>query len=56
LERLNVYRRIQEVIARDCPLLPIRDYVNVNVASNRVKDLHFSPQGWFPILIDVSLG
>jgi hypothetical protein len=29
--------------------------VNLNVASSRVKGLHFSPQGWFPVLIDVGL-
>jgi len=54
-ERLQIYRDAQEFIARACVLLPIRDYVNVNVASRRVKGLHFSPQGWFPVLIDVSL-
>ncbi len=54
-ERLELYRRIQEAIARECPLLPIRDYVNINVANNRVGGLYFSPQGWFPVLIDVSL-
>lgn len=54
-ERLELYRRAQEIIARDCVLLPLRDYVNVNVASTRVRNLHYSPQGWFPVLIDVSL-
>lgn len=54
-ERLDLYRRIQEEIVRECPILPIRDYVNVNVAGNRVKGLHFSPQGWFPVLIDAEL-
>jgi peptide/nickel transport system substrate-binding protein len=54
-ERLELYRRAQEIIARECVLLPLRDYVNLNVASNRVNGLHFSPQGWFPVLIDVSL-
>jgi peptide/nickel transport system substrate-binding protein len=54
-ERLELYRLVQEAIARECPVLPIRDYVNLNVASSRVKGLHFSPQGWFPVLIDVGL-
>jgi peptide/nickel transport system substrate-binding protein len=54
-ERLELYKRIQAVIARECPILPIRDYVNVNLANNRVKGLHYSSQGWFPVLIDVSL-
>jgi ABC-type transport system substrate-binding protein len=55
-DRIKLYGRIQEIIARECAILPIRDYVNVNVAAERVKGLHFSPQGWFPALIDVSLG
>jgi peptide/nickel transport system substrate-binding protein len=54
-ERKELYRRVQEAIARECAILPLRDYVNLNVASNRVKGLHFSPQGWVPLLIDVSL-
>jgi peptide/nickel transport system substrate-binding protein len=54
-DRLDLYRRIQEAIARECAVLPIRDYVNLNVASPRVKGLHFSPQGWFPVLIDASM-
>ena len=28
---------------------------DLNVAAARVKGLHYSPQGWFPVLIDVSL-
>jgi peptide/nickel transport system substrate-binding protein len=54
-ERLDAYREIQTELASQFVLLPIRDYVNVNVALRRVKGLHFSAQGWFPILIDVSL-
>jgi peptide/nickel transport system substrate-binding protein len=54
-DRLGLYREAQEIIARECVLLPVRDYVNLNVAGNRVKGLRFSPQGWFPVLIDVSL-
>ncbi|MBN1440561.1 MAG: hypothetical protein JW929_14230 [Anaerolineales bacterium] len=55
-ERLELYRKVQETIAQECALLPIRDYVNLNVAAARVQGLRFSPQGWFPILIDVELG
>jgi peptide/nickel transport system substrate-binding protein len=54
-ERLELYGRIQETIALEYAVLPIRDHVNVNVAGNRVKGLSFSPQGWFPILIDVTV-
>jgi peptide/nickel transport system substrate-binding protein len=53
--RLELYRRAQEVIARECAILPLRDYVNLNVAAGRVKGLRFSPHGWFPVLIDVEL-
>jgi peptide/nickel transport system substrate-binding protein len=54
-DRLAFYREAQEIFARECVLLPVRDYVNLNVAGNNVQGLHFSPQGWFPVLIDVSL-
>jgi peptide/nickel transport system substrate-binding protein len=54
-DRLAFYRQAQEEIAAQSLLLPVRDYVNLNVANNRVKDLHYSAQGWFPVLIDVSL-
>jgi peptide/nickel transport system substrate-binding protein len=54
-QRLDLYRQAQEMIARECLILPLRDYVNINVAHNRVKGLSFSPQGWFPILIDVDM-
>ncbi len=53
--RQDLYRRAQAIIAEECLILPIRDYVNINVANSRVKGLTFSPQGWFPVLIDVSL-
>jgi peptide/nickel transport system substrate-binding protein len=54
-DRLDLYRQIQERIAGGYLLLPIRDYVNLNVASSKVEGLRYSAQGWFPILIDVSL-
>ncbi|MGB7537202.1 MAG: ABC transporter substrate-binding protein [Anaerolineales bacterium] len=54
-QRLDLYRQAQEIIAQECLILPIRDYVNVNVAHNRVKNLTFSPQGWFPVLIDAAM-
>ncbi len=53
--RQDLYRRAQAIIAEECLVLPIRDYVNLNVAGSRVKGLTFSPQGWFPVLIDVEM-
>jgi peptide/nickel transport system substrate-binding protein len=54
-DRLDLYSQAQEEIAARYLILPIRDYVNLNVAGNRVKGLRYSAQGWFPILIDVSV-
>jgi hypothetical protein len=34
-------------------LIPIRDPVNLNAASERVAGLHFDAHGWFPLLHDV---
>jgi hypothetical protein len=31
-------------------VLPIRDYVNLNVASAAVENLSYDAQGWFPLL------
>jgi peptide/nickel transport system substrate-binding protein len=54
-QRIDLYRNIQEVIAGECAILPIRDYVNINVANVRVRGLSYSAQGWFPLLIDVEI-
>ncbi len=55
-DRLEIYLQIQTEIASQYLVLPIRDYVNLNAAARRVQGLHFTAQGWFPVLIDVSLG
>jgi peptide/nickel transport system substrate-binding protein len=55
-DRLEFYRQAQIEIASQYLILPIRDYVNLNVAARRVQGLHFTAQGWFPVLIDVDLG
>jgi peptide/nickel transport system substrate-binding protein len=54
-QRLEAYHQAQDEIAAQYLLIPIRDYVNLNVAGNRVHGLHYSAQGWFPVLIDVTL-
>jgi len=55
-DRLALYRQAQTEIASQYLILPIRDYVNLNVAARRVQGLHFTAQGWFPVLIDMGLG
>ncbi len=53
--RWDDYRAVQAEIASEYLILPIRDYVNLNVANRRVTGLHYSAQGWFPVLIDLGL-
>jgi peptide/nickel transport system substrate-binding protein len=53
--RLDLYAQIAERVREEALLLPIRDYVNLVVANNRLQGLRFSAQGWFPYLIDLSL-
>ncbi len=36
-------------------VLPIRDYVNLNVSRARVKGLQYDRRAWFPWLYDVYL-
>jgi hypothetical protein len=36
-------------------VLPVRDYVNLNLAHAEAQGLRFDAQGWFPWLIDVRL-
>ena len=51
-----LYAQIQRAIMEQALVLPLRDYVNLNVARAEVQGLHFDAQGWFPWLIDVRLG
>jgi len=53
--RAQLYLQAAELIRDQALILPIRDYVNLVVANARVLDLHFSAQGWFPLLIDLQL-
>jgi hypothetical protein len=41
------------MIMDEALIIPIRDYVNLNVASSKVKGLQYAIQGWFPWLYDV---
>jgi peptide/nickel transport system substrate-binding protein len=54
-ERQSYYDDFSERAGNHWLLLPIRDYVNLVLSQTNVEGLRFSPQGWFPYLIDVSL-
>ena len=54
-ERATIYARIQRSIMDQALIIPIRDYVNLNGVSARVKGLRFDAQGWFPWLYDAKL-
>jgi peptide/nickel transport system substrate-binding protein len=53
VRRAQLYEKIQKKIMDEALIIPIRDYVNLNVASVRVKGLRYSLQGWFPWIYDV---
>jgi peptide/nickel transport system substrate-binding protein len=53
--RAALYEQVAGKIREQALILPVRDYVNLVVASARVLDLRFSAQGWFPHLIDLRL-
>jgi peptide/nickel transport system substrate-binding protein len=53
-EREALYSQIQLRVMEEALVLPIRDYVNLNGISDRVYELRFDAQGWFPWLIDVT--
>jgi len=54
-ERIALYSIVQRRVMDLALVIPIRDYVNLNGASNRVQNLRYDAQGWFPWLIDVTL-
>lgn len=54
-ERDLLYAQIQRRVMEQALVLPVRDYVNLNVARAEVRGLRFDAQGWFPWLVDVSL-
>ncbi len=51
--RRELYAQVQQTVMEQALIIPIRDYVNLNVASSKVKGLRYSLQGWFPWLYDV---
>ncbi|MBC7241321.1 MAG: ABC transporter substrate-binding protein [Anaerolineae bacterium] len=52
-KRAELYAKAQVRIMEQALIIPIRDYVNLNGASAKVKGLRYSLQGWFPWLYDV---
>jgi len=54
-QRSELYAEAQQRIMELALLVPIRDPVNLNSASGRVKGLRFDAHGWFPLLHDVYL-
>jgi peptide/nickel transport system substrate-binding protein len=52
-KRQSYYAEVSEIIRDEVLLIPIRDYVNLVVARSDIGGLRFSPQGWFPYLIDL---
>ncbi len=51
--RRELYAKVQQAVMEQALIIPIRDYVNLNVARVKVKGLRYSLQGWFPWLYDV---
>jgi len=54
-ERFRLYSSVQQNIMENAVILPIRDYVNLNAASIRIRDLQFDAYGWFPLLPNIKV-
>lgn len=54
-ERARIYGQVQQRIMDLALIIPIREYVNINAKSARVKDLQFDVRGWFPLFYDAYL-
>jgi len=52
-KRAELYAKAQVRIMEQALIIPIRDYVNLNGTSAKVKGLRYSLVGWFPWLYDV---
>jgi len=51
--RAELYEKVQKMAMDEALIIPIRDYVNLNVVSSRVMGMQYALQGWFPLLYDV---
>jgi peptide/nickel transport system substrate-binding protein len=52
--RALLYADVQERVMVQALIVPIRDYVNLNVAAKSVTGLRYDARGWFPLLSNVS--
>jgi len=54
-QRAAIYAEAQRRINDQALLIPLRDYVNLNMASAKVTGLRFNAQGWWPWLVEVKI-
>jgi len=54
-DRAPLYADVQQRVMAQALIVPIRDYVNLNVASKSVTGLHYDARGWFPQLSSIKL-
>jgi len=54
-QRLKSYADAQAIINEQTLIIPLRDYVNLNLASAKVSGLRYNAQGWWPWLVDVKI-
>jgi peptide/nickel transport system substrate-binding protein len=54
-DRAPLYADVQQRVMAQALIVPIRDYVNLNVAAKSVMGLHYDARGWFPQLSNVKL-
>jgi peptide/nickel transport system substrate-binding protein len=52
-QRASLYLDVQRRVMDGAWTLPVRDQVNLNAASVRVRGLSYDVQGWWPVLYDV---
>lgn len=53
--RRALYDQVQQFIMDQALILPIRDYVNLNGTTANISNLQFDPQGWYPLLNNVTI-
>ena len=53
--RALLYADVQQRVMAQALIVPIRDYVNLNVAAKSVTGLRYDARGWFPQLSNVNM-
>jgi peptide/nickel transport system substrate-binding protein len=54
-DRAPLYADVQQRVMAQALIVPIRDYINLNVAASSVKGLRYDARGWFPQLSNIKL-